>query len=276
MLIFSRYTWWVGAMLGLTVFLTAAGQVGVLHPVQGAFLVITRPAEELLTSIFRPIAGFLSDAGSISDLREENRRLRLENEELRTQSISLQTDAERVKQLEEALKISQGAANEQYLAANVVHRDSSAFTDVISIDRGSNSGVRVGMVVLSSQGSLMGTVTEVFGSRSFVRLITDSKSKVAAQVQASQADGIVKGAANRTLTFDLAQADIKVGDIIVTSALTGRYPAGLPIGKVTDVSGTQQDLFRKVTLEPFVRLSTASTVLVQTSFIPQGLLEAGD
>lgn len=257
MLIFSRYTWWVGAMLGLTVFLTAAGQVGVLHPVQGAFLVITRPAEELLTSIFRPIAGFLSDAGSISDLREENRRLRLENEELRTQSISLQTDAERVKQLEEALKISQGAANEQYLAANVVHRDSSAFTDVISIDRGSNSGVRVGMVVLSSQGSLMGTVTEVFGSRSFVRLITDSKSKVAAQVQASQ-------------------ADIKVGDIIVTSALTGRYPAGLPIGKVTEVSGTQQDLFRKVTLEPFVRLSTASTVLVQTSFIPQGLLEAGD
>lgn len=276
MLIFSRYTWWVGAMLGSAVFLAAAGQVGVLHPVQGVFLVLTRPAEELLTSVFRPVAGFLSDAGSISDLREENRRLRLENEELRTQSISLQADAERVKQLEAALKISQGSTNEQYLAANIVHRDSSAFTDVVSIDRGTNSGVRVGMVVLSSQGSLMGTVTEVFSSRAFVRLITDSKSKVAAQVESSQADGIVKGAANRTLTFDLAQADIKVGDIIITSALTGRYPAGLPIGKVTDVSGTQQDLYRKVMLEPFVRLSTASTVLVQTSFTPQNLIGAPD
>jgi rod shape-determining protein MreC len=55
----------------------------------------------------------------------------------------------------------------------------------------------------------------------------------------------------------------------VTSGLGGNYPPNLPIGRVSEVSGSSQDLFRKVTVEPLARLSTTNTVLVLTSFTPQ-------
>jgi rod shape-determining protein MreC len=257
-------------MVGFALLLTLAGQVGILNPFQGVFLTATAPVEGAMTAVFEPVAAFLSDAGSINSLRDENRQLRLENEDLRRQVTELQDASDRVKELEDALNLpSSAATGQKRLAANIVHRDSSAFTDVVSIDKGTKDGLKPGMVVISSRGTLMGTITKALSDHSFVRLITDSKSRVASLVLSSRADGIVKGTANRTLTFDLAQADIKVGDTIVTSSLTGRFPEGLPIGKVTDVSGTAQDVYRTVKLEPFVRMSTATAVLVLTSFVPQ-------
>ncbi len=256
-------------MVAFAVLLTAASQVGILSPFQGVFLTITSPVERLATGVFRPIAGLLSNAGDLNDLRDENRKLRLENEELQNQVVALQQATERVKQLEAALNIQETQKDQTRLVASVVHRDASPFTDVVSIDKGSGAGVKVGMVVTSAQGTLLGTVTRVLSNQSFVRLVTDSKSKVAAEVEGSQAAGVVKGTPGRGLVFDLAQADIKVGDVVATSSLTGRYPAGIAIGRVVEVEGTPQDLFRTVKVEPLVRLSTATTVLVLTSFEPQ-------
>ncbi len=271
MVIFSRYSWWVATMIGLALFLTAAGQLGFLGPFQNLFLQAATPVEKTMDGVFRPVASFLSDFGDLRSLQEENRQLRLENEKLQNRVTELELDAARVQELEKALEITQSDTSQQKVAANVVSHDSSPFTDVISIDRGSNAGIQPGMNVLSSQGSLIGTVTKVTPDHSFIRLITDSKSKVNAKVRDTQVEGIVKGGPNRTVTFDLAQADIKVGDVIVTSGLGGNYQAGIPIGRVTEVKGTPQDLFAEVTLEPLVRLSTVQTVLVLTSFVPQRL-----
>jgi rod shape-determining protein MreC len=268
MLIFSRYTWWVAAMIGLALFLTVASQVGALNPFQGAFLTVTSPFERVLTGIFRPVAGILSDAGDLSDLRAENEQLRLENEALTNENVQLREDTARINELEAALNFTKANTSQAKLPANVVHRDSSPFTDVILIDAGSNSGVKAGMVVLSAQGTLMGTVTKATSRQAFVRLVTDTKSKVAAETVEGKASGLVTGTPGRGLVFDLAQADIQVGDVVATSALTGRYPAGITIGKVTEVKGTVQDLFRSVKLEPTVRLSTVRTVLVLTGFTP--------
>jgi len=269
MLIFSRYTWWVGAMIGLAVLLAIAGETGMLSPFQGAFLKVTSPFDSALSAVFRPVASFLSDAGSLNDLRDENRRLRVENEQLQNKIVSLQQDSERVKELEKALGILQQPGEEKKLPAKIVNRVSTPFDSVVSIDHGANDGIKTGMVVLSAQGTLVGTVTKTLAGSAFVRLITDSRSKVNAQVQELKLDGVVRGNPGRTLTFDLAQGDIKAGDTIVTSGLGGNYPPDLPIGRVSEVSGSAQDLYRRVKIEPFVRLSTATTVLVLTSFIPQ-------
>jgi len=269
MLIFSRYSWWVGAMVALALLLAVVGQAGILRPVQGAFLDITAPVTNLLSGVFRPVATLLSDAGSLHDLQDENRRLRLQNEDLQSQVVQLQRDSERAKELESALGIGQQSGAETRVAATIVNRISTPFEAVVSIDRGTNDGIRTGMVALSAQGTLIGTVTQAFPGSAFLRLITDSRSKVNAQIQESKVDGIVRGTPGRGLTFDLAQAEIKAGDTIISSGLGGNYPPGLPIGKVSAVSGSTQDLFRKVTVEPFVRLSTATTVLVLTSFTPQ-------
>jgi len=269
MLIFSRYTWWVGAMVGLAILLAVAGQVGLLKPFQGLFLTVESPVDHVLTGVFQPVATFLSNAGNINSIESENRKLRLQNEDLQNRVTQLKQDSARVTELEQALNINQGAGGGVRVAANIVNRESTPFTDVIAIDRGAHDGIKNGMVVLSSQGSLIGTVTTTFPGSSFIRLITDSKSKVAAQILNSATDGVIQGSANRTLTFTLGTGNIKVGDTIVSSGLGGNYPAGLPIGTVSEVSGSPEDLSPKVKVEPMVRLSTAQTVLVLTSFIPQ-------
>ncbi|MCZ2109361.1 MAG: rod shape-determining protein MreC [Dehalococcoidia bacterium] len=269
MLMFSRYSWWVGTMIGLAFILAIMGQVGLLAPFQGVFLRVSAPFEDILSGAFEPVASFLGNVRNVNELRDENARLRLENEDLRNQVTDLQQDAARVKELEEALKITQATSGDTKVAANVVGRDSSPFVEVVSIDKGSNDGIKPGMVVLSTQGSLVGTVTTVTAKNAFVRLITDSKSKVNAQIFESQALGIVQGNPGRDLSFGLSQADAKVGNTVITSGLGGNYPPGIPIGTVSAVSGTTQDLFRKVTVEPLVRVSTVKTVLVNTTFIPQ-------
>jgi len=274
MLIFSRYTWWVASMIGLAFLLAIMGQTGLLRPFQGVFSVVTTPIDNVFSGAFQPVASFLSNAGNVNSLRDENARLRIENETLSNKVTQLQQDAQTVNDLQAALKIVQSSSSETRVAATVVVIDNTPFTDVVGIDRGSGSGIKVGMVVLSAQGTLMGTVISVNSDSAFVRKITDSKSKVNAHDLESKSDGIVAGTPNRGLTFDLSQADIKVGDTIVTSGLGGNYPPGIPIGKVSAVSGTSQDLFRQVTVEPGVRLSTTTTVLVNTTFVPQRISPA--
>jgi len=271
MLIFQRYQWWVATMIGFALFLALVGQVGALTPVQGAFLRIASPFESVLTTIFRPVASVLSNAGEIGDLRDENARLRLENEDLRNQAAELQQNAEDIKGLREALDLTQGDTSVRYLAADIVHRDDSPFTDVVTINRGSRDGIQNGMVVVSTKGTLMGKVTKVTSTNAFVRLITDTQSTVSAEVQETGADGSVKGTPNRGLAFELAQGDIQVGDTVVTAGLGGGYPRGLPIGRVSSVTGTNQDLYKKVVVEPGVRVGTAENVLVRTDFIPETL-----
>lgn len=258
-------------MVGLAMLLAVAGQTGLMNPFQGLFLRVTSPIESVLTGVFRPVASILADAGEIGDLQDENDRLRLENEELRNTVIGLEEDTVRLNELEELFNIEDIEGTQAPLPANIVHRDSSVFTDVISIDRGSSDGVQKGMVVLSTKGTLIGTVTKVSGGQAFVRLITDSQSEVRAETVESPAEGIVAGSPGRKLSLDLAQGDVKVGDRLVTAGLGGNYPKGLPIGIISEVSGTSQDLFKKVEVEPLVRISTARTVLVLTSFLPQRL-----
>jgi rod shape-determining protein MreC len=269
MLMFSRYTWWVGAMIALALLLAVMSQVGLMSPFQGLFVQVAAPFENVLTAVFEPVASSLANLGNLNDLQNENAKLRVENEDLHNQITTLQQDAQEVNDLREALKITQSAGADTRVAASVVGRDSSPFTETVSIDKGGNAGIRVGMVVLSAQGSLVGTVTTVNPNTAFVRLITDTRSKVNAQILESKALGIVQGNPGRTLTFDLSQADAKVGDTVITSGLGGYYPPDYAIGRVSDVSGTPQDLFRKVKVEPLVRVSTVSTVLVLTSFMPQ-------
>jgi len=277
MLIFSRYSWWVASMFGLAIFLAVVGQAGLLNPFQGLFLRATAPVESIFRGVFEPVASVLSDVGELGDLRDENDRLRVENEELRNLLAQREQDAQRIKDLESALALSEGDTTTTRLAANVVHRDSSPFSDVITIDRGESSGLQKGMVVTSAQGSLMGTITKVTSNSAFVRLITDTRSNVRAQVVGGTgADGIVKGEPGRTLSLDLAQGEIKVGDQVITAGLGGSYPFGIPIGLVSSVDGTGQDLYARVTIEPIVRLGTTTTVSVITSFLPEQLELEGE
>ena len=267
MLIFSRYTYWVGAMVALAVLLAVVGRAGLLDPLQDVFLRATGPVEEGTSSIFRPVADFFSDVADLDRLQEENRRLLRENETLRNQNAALRGDSRRLEELEEALRVVTADPSAERLIAGVLSRIQGPLTRELRIDRGTSDGVAVGNPVLSVQGTLIGTVTKALPGSSFVRLLTDSRSSVAAQVLGTPADGIAKGDGG-SLSFELVEGDVNIGDTVVTSGLGGAYPPDIPIGEVTAVLGDSQDPFPTVRIQTTVRTSTTRTVLVIISFIP--------
>ena len=274
-MVLSRYTWWVASLAALAVTLALAGQLRVLDPLESTFLSAAQPLERLTGSVARPVANLLGGIGELDDFREENRQLRLENEALKVRVAELQTDLVLGAEIREALDLLQAEEAGSSILATVVHRDASTFADTISIGRGTADGIAEGMVVLSAQGSLLGSVTSALPGQSFVRLVTDSRSRVAGQATETQAEGIVTGELGGGLSLSLARAEVRVGDVIVTSGIGGSYPPGLPIGTVTTVEGAAQDLFRSVALEPLVRPSTVRTVIVLKGFLPEatGLTE---
>ncbi len=267
MLIFSRYTYWIGAMVGLAVLLAVVGRAGFLNPVQDVFLRVTGPAEGGLSSALSPVADYLADIRDLDRLQDENRRLLTENEALRNENAALLGERARLLELEEALGVVSADTSVERLAAGVLSRIQGSFTSEIRIDRGSSHGVAVGNPVLSVQGTLIGTVTEALPASSFVRLLTDSRSSVAAQVLNKPTDGVASGDGG-ALAFELVEGDISLGDIIVTSGLGGAYPPAIPIGEVTAILGDSQNPLPTVRLQTTVRISTTRTVLVMISFTP--------
>jgi rod shape-determining protein MreC len=269
----SRLGTWTLGVIGLSLALIILSRAGALDPFQNGFLAVTSPVQHALRSVADPLAEWLSTFRDVGDVRGENDKLRTENQQLKDEITRLREGQVQLQNLQALLQVKQNYPDEQYLAANVLAKDPSGLKEAVAIDRGKRDGIQEGMVVVTEGHSVVGTVTRMFDSYSWVTLVTDPSSAIAAMVQESRAQGVVSGSYSGTLSMDfVAQAaTVKDGDVVITSAIGGLFPAGLVIGKVTNVGGTSQDLFKSVALEPLASLSHLETVLVLTSFVPKKL-----
>ena len=269
----SRLGTWTMGVVVISVALILLSKTGVLDPLQSGALSVTSPVQHGLRNVADPVAAWLSDMTDLGGLRDENDELRTENEQLKDEVARLREGQVQLQELQKLLQVKQSYPDEEFIAANVLAKDPSSLKEAVAIDRGKRDGLREGMVVVTEGHSLVGVVTRVLDSYSWVTLITDPNSAVSAIVQESRAQGVVTGSYSRKLSIEfVAQgAAVKDGDVVITSAMGGFYPAGLVIGKVTAVGGTAQDLFKKVTIEPLASLAHLETVLVLTSFQPTNL-----
>jgi rod shape-determining protein MreC len=149
------------------------------------------------------------------------------------------------------------------IAAKVIARSPDSWSSIVVIDKGSTSGIRRDLVVLSYLG-LIGRVTEVSSSTSKVMLINDPNMAVSAIVQRSRQEGLISGTFGSSLIMRYLprDCDIRVSDVIITSGLTENYPKGLLIGRVTDIGEEFSGLSRYAIVKPAVNLATVEEVLI--------------
>ena len=149
------------------------------------------------------------------------------------------------------------------VAARVIGWDTNAWASSIIISKGRKKGVREDMAVIYESG-LVGRVIEAGWNVSKVLLITDPKNKVGARMQRTREIGIVQGATGNVCRISSMSrtADIKPGDLVVTSGLSAFYPAGIPIGTVTEVYNDDNTLSQYAYLTPCVEMSKLEEVLV--------------
>ena len=199
-----------------------------------------------------------ADGETLSELKQENERLSARN-------VELEESEKTAQRLQELLDV-RSSYNLQSIAARVISGATDSWTDSITIDKGSASGISPGMPVVNQTGAI-GQVLSCSATTSTVRLISDEQSSVSAMIQVSRAQGMLQGSIDGTLHLQYIRTDqtVNVGDIVVTSGLGDVFPKGLPIGKVSVVEGSPASSYYEITVEPFGRPDNYEEVLIVTS-----------
>lgn len=139
----------------------------------------------------------------------------------------------------------------------------------VTIDRGSTSGVAVGAAVIAGPG-LVGVVDSVAATTATVRLVTDQATAVGARVADGAEVGMYRGsgrAEQGTLELLDPLGDMAAGDLVVTlgSPTGAPFPKGLPIGRVTAVTGSATSMDRRGVVQVAVDTTALESVLVLVS-----------
>jgi rod shape-determining protein MreC len=207
--------------------------------------------------------------GDMAAIRKENEELRNENALLRTQIVQLQEEQKDNDVLYSLLRVARERPESNYVAAMVIGRDANPFMRYVIIDQGSDSGLRHGMPVMTAQG-LVGRVDAVTANAARVQLLTDPDSAVNVRLQDSQVDGMLVGSVTGDVTLDMVsqEAELRPGEIILTSGLGGTYPSNILVGQVASVRRLETALFQSASVQPVVDFSGLRAVLVITDFKP--------
>jgi rod shape-determining protein MreC len=212
------------------------------------------PVQDAVQGVLSPVGDFFGGITRYRSVRAENARLRAEVEQARTESVRA-ADAERERELLTRLANLDFAEDLRDIPARVVDNAPSNFERTVTLDRGAEAGVAVGMPVVTDAG-LVGRVVEVSPTRSRVLLVTDRSSRVGVRLATSRDIGALAGAGPRgLLSLDLINVDTAVseGEAVLTSGLDqGILPAQIPVGTVRSARVPDGALTQEVLVEPFV------------------------
>ncbi|MSQ42465.1 MAG: rod shape-determining protein MreC [Dehalococcoidia bacterium] len=252
----------------LTLLLALAALLLLLAPlpfsggVEARAAAVVLPAGRALRDLTRPASELLLNAGQVRSLSAENAALRRSVARLEAEAAALREANVATAQVS-ALLQSAGADFSRYRAAAVVAVDPAPGRRTIVVDRGSGDGVASGQAVLGPGATLVGVVSSVETHRARVRLLSDPDSAVAAVVQQSRVQAVLAGGGDRLrLDFVPVDAAVHKGDLVLSSALGGRLPGGLVVGRVSAVTSRAQDLFAKVAVEPLTDYARLEQVLI--------------
>lgn len=249
---------------------------GWLRPVENAVSFVAAPIQRALDTSTGAVAYVLGSFQETRNLREENAALRRTVEELLPEVARLRGAEIENRTLREHLGYAQTNSEWNLVSAQVIGRDATNLLDVIIIDRGSNSGLEKGMVVVTHLG-VVGKITRVASHWSNVQLITSPSSVLNAVVQGGprRAFGNVYGSPEGRLQmrYILQTEELNVDDLVVTSGLGGGLPKDFVIGRVVRVKQADYELYQTAEIEPFIDFSQLEHVMVVADFVPLPLEE---
>ncbi len=234
---------------------------------ESAFGFIVTPFQEITDGIGSWVDDTFSSRRERQEILAENETLRQEVETLQATNNRLALYEEENKTLSDLLKIAQKYPQYQTFGVGIIAKNPGSLYDIFTLNKGSSGGVQANMVLAAPEG-LVGKVLESGATYAKAQSILDSRSSVPAMSLRTGDLGVVKGdytLMNQGLCkmeYIDAEAEIAVGDEIVTSHLSDIYPTGLTIGKVKEIKADTNGLTKYAILEPAVDMKHLDTLLV--------------
>ena len=247
---------------------------------------IARPIREVAAKIILPVqdgmnhlGGWFSDKADtlkeLADLQKENDKLKAENDELRMQNAILSQWEPELKRLRELLELSDVYSDYPKVAARVIGKEPGNWFSIFTIDKGAKDGLEVGMNVISD-GGLVGSVSYVGETyATFTALINDD-AKVSATFSSTSDVCIVHGDlkeydSKMLKVSDISiSANVKEGDMLLTSHISDKYVSGILIGYVSGIEDDGNKLTKSAWVTPIVDFSNLEEVLVITQMKETG------
>lgn len=248
---------------------------GALHNVQRGVFSVFAPIQAGASTVLKPARDLFGWFGDTFDAKARLSELESSNQQLRARAIA-GSEALRINgQLQGLLNLdnSGGLAAAKPVTARVIGRSPTVWYSTVTINQGSNSGIKIGNPVINSNG-LIGQVSTVTGNASIVTLISDGELAVPARVSAGGAEGIVQagvgGPDDLRLKFIARRFRVEPGAAVVTAGtlsskpgLESLYPPGIPIGSVTRVVDPGTDA-QRIYLRSYADLQKLEIVQVLT------------
>ena len=236
-----------------------------MRRVQAGFLGVISPFLKTGSSLEHKYRDFREGLKTLEQLESDNKRLTVANKDLSATNQTLRGLEAENNRLRNALGYRERAVF-KLMPARIIARDASTWYSEIIIDRGTADGIKSDMPVLTEEG-LVGKTTVPDDHSARVVLIADETCRVAANVEGTREQGIVKGertssgsAPNIGLNFLSKQANLKPGQKIYTSGVGGVFPSGVLVGAVREFKVRELD--GHASIVPAVDLTTLEDVFV--------------
>jgi len=196
-------------------------------------------------------------------LVKENRALKVEQLLLKSQVQRLLAIESENNQLKALLR-SSSDVHGKVVIAQLLAVSTDPFVNEVIVDKGTRDAVFVGQPVLDANG-VMGQMIEIGTLTSRVLLINDTRSSIPVEVTRNGVRAIAVGQSysGKLKLINVPQtADIKVGDMLVTSGLSEHYPEGYPVGRVSHIIKDPGLQFATISVEPSAHLDRSREVLL--------------
>ena len=258
-------------MIGIT---TIKGSI--LNPLRTAVGYVLVPIQSGVNRVGGGLYNELSSVGKLKTALAENETLKTRVDELTEENTRLRSEQFELERLRSLYELDQEYMQYHKIGARIIAKDSGSWFSVFRIDKGSDDGIKEDMNVIAG-GGLVGIVTDVGANYAKVRSIIDDSSRVSAMAQQSGDSCIVAGdlqlfkEGRLKLSYMEKDDDIKDGDMIVTSNISGKFLPGILVGYATDITVDYNDnLTKSGYLIPAARFDRLQEVLVITDLKDAG------
>jgi rod shape-determining protein MreC len=224
--------------------------------------VVAYPVQIAVSSPFQGWDWFRESVSSRETLRADKAKLeaelRLANFRLQRHE-ALEAESQRLR----ALRENTAAIANRFVIGNIMDLDIDAFRERVLVDKGARDGVFAGQAVLDA-GGVFGQVARVGELTSEVILVSDGTHAIPVQVNRNGLRTIAVGTGDMTklkLPYLSTSADVIAGDLLVTSGLGGGFPAGYPVGTITEVKRDPAQSLAEVEVRPAAALDRSREVM---------------
>lgn len=239
--------------------------VGVLEGARQGTQTILSPFQRAGNVVLTPFKNFFSDITHLGRTRNQIEKLRADNNSLMAQLANRKNADAQLDQLQSILDLA-GTAGFKVVNARVISQGSSqSFAQTITIDTGSNAGIKRNMTVLSESG-IAGVVKDVYPNSALISLATDPSFRIGIRIAGSQQIGILSGRGNRSASLQLIDnlTSVKVGDILLSRGSVANRPfvPGVPVGYITAVDNSAGAIAQSAVVRLYTDFSTLGVVAV--------------